>query len=272
MSCHAALLFLLGLLNLGTKPVSDKLYFLNTPETVRASGLLAEGRVPAGTNARFFFHFVNATHKTQQFDLEGPNKNGFDRYGMSVDTSPSNAGASAMYAFLMNPAPDRRQVLSVTVPAWHTVSGIAETVTADTGTYRCSMGNGDLVRGANVLVSETLCNTVEMELTSGLHKFRYGGAVIGGQKGEYGIGQMYRFRNTTKKALRVVVSVSPRGGNGCVVYRLNNTVKRTGRLLAKSVCRLAGIDLWPGQYAEFFTMPAGGMSYPVELTCEVRAI
>jgi hypothetical protein len=264
-----ALLVLTALLS--TVLAKEKsLYFLNKPESIASKQKLAQLSVKAGERTRVFLHYLNTSKYTMQFSLKTSQKT-VGVIGFKYSPSPSVAGSSAALDFFNNLNNPKEIAIQHSWRPGQTISGIIEFNSTKDITIECK--TGEIVNPkTNVTKTNEIESIYTVDLKDKSEKLRFGGLGDGVNKGQYGLAHKVNLSNKSSQHKSVIIYASPRAGNAILTWGVDGKFTNTPVIQAKSKYRLAAFKLAPGESMQFVTMPVGGMSYPVELEFEPRAI
>lgn len=257
-----------------------RLLYCNEPERIRSSGSLATSVLEANVAYQIFYHYRNDSGRADDFvlALNGPGGKPLQftaRRGLADPTSdPPSAGEQAMARFFSRGstsflAQDGTARFAFRLADSQVASGYLTVTTAARTRLQLYFGNNKLpVPGARCVQVESPRTDVEIPLSAENPQQRYRIGVPEGElarsvDGTYGT--LYAFKIDAPLGRRVRVSFSPRGGHAGLVGTLNGELLRTPiREAAESATVFEATAGKKGLL--FFTVPYGGVFYPVELT------
>lgn len=259
-------------------PSSPTLYFLNTPETVKQEGVLANFHILGKEPSRIFFHFRNFTGSAQTFRLaisgSALNK---ARWGFIKSLHPGVAGSRAAEKFMTMTVKNDPIGISLSARVRHgeTISGIVEGVPINKAgaTVKVQMGrsesnvHGSLIQKYNNYDTTKIKSIAEGEKIA----FRLGELSPGGVDGEYGSTLRFVLVNTSIKQ-KVKLSLSPRAGAIMFVYSINGVVTCTKIIPTYRDTAIVTLYLKPNEKVTIETFIAGGWCYPCELRIKTKPI
>jgi hypothetical protein len=246
------------------------LYFMNSPETLRSTGVLHNLSLKPNTKSRLFFHYLNKTGATQNFTIRSDKKI-LAQYGHAVSPDPSKAGLAAYNNLIGGKKKERKLDIVIVVPSGHTVSGMIDVNADEESKVVVALGQANTNINTTLFTAQSFFKQHLISLKgTDSQKIRIGNGVIGEFKGDYGTNHEIVARNDSKAPLEVEIYVSPRGGPINLGYVLNGTWRTTGLIPAYSNVRLAKVRLAPGQVLSLSHVITGGFNYPVEFA--VRSI
>lgn len=253
---------------------AEKLYYLNYPESIHRSGLLGDVTTPnKEQKTRIFFHFVNKTHKKQQFVIHFDHGVRNYKFGYGVSKEPGCAGSIGVKHFFECKPVDKADGIyfSTMLGVGETISGICDGTTSSAtkveSFFGCNKNNFPHKISESVNVSE------KIELYPSIDKpsvVRLGTNRNHLVDGDYGTTFKFSIKPIISKNSTVEVSISPRGGRASICFLQNGLVKSTPVILAKHIYVFYRQIIKPGDCITFDTMLPGGYSYPVEIHFSVH--
>jgi len=248
------------------------IYFLNVPETIKKPGVLMSQKINPLERSRIFWHYKNATGRSQLFELSADGIAKHYRAGFHVSSVPANAGTEGMMNFqrFLPSITGQRISIKAWVPSGYTISGVAEGVWDKASNLVAKLGAGPEVDGIAKIISQHLFLEEKIIFSAAQQGvFRVGESRPGHIPGNYGstIRLWARYYGPIRKKARI--SFSPRGGNAVLIYRLDGRLVRTSKARAKSDYFLFYKWLNPDESFYIDVYPIGGFNYPLELRVRV---
>jgi hypothetical protein len=257
---------------------ADVLLFCNRPERLDRPGAYADAKLSGGRTYRVFFHYRNASSRTQPLVVAFQGSVGkpltlLVHKGIAEpQRDPPLAGKRAIERYLN--APSQRLVgrggvrFALPLRPRDVASGIL-TVRAN---QDCRLriyfrDNRRVVPGARVVTVATPRRDVTVRLTakSGPQYYRIGvpdRALVGHLDGTYGL--VYAFRVEAPAGSRVRVTFSPRGGKAGLVGSVNGALRSSDILGPEALAVFADVVIGKAGLV-VMTVPFGGVFYPVEV-------
>ena len=252
---------------------SKTLHYLNIPESVRVPGIIGQGVILPGAHARIFFHFANKTSGDLTFKLSTDEMLKNHKSSLSTEYFPGDAGSKAVSRFLWDhsiASPARIDLSQVVKPGW-TISGIVEGDATKVTSYVASLGDGPVVPGMVTLTSNLPEWCSSFTLLDQQTKRILIGEKHSGIDGDYGCTDIIQIKSGAKVARKLKITISPRGGSASVPYTINNNLRNTGLLQARSK-NVIYCPINPGETLTFTTIPAGGFNYPVRIEVSLSPV
>lgn len=238
--------------------------FLNSPETLKQSGVVAKIDVIKGSSYRFFFHYLNYTGKDQTFRLIGPLSEMYG--GGSCHVSPGMAGSNAGKKFLqLIPVNSPIQYM---VKAGNTVSGIIECIAGESGTVVASLGEDKTAIPHKIQISKEYQRDIVLEPAQ-VSTFSIGNGKPEIQ-GSYGTVFRIDIQNRMLTDETISIDLNPRGGPIAMPYQINDDVFLSPVIGAKSNARLYSGVLKAGKDLVFQTVIPGGWNLPVRFSIRTK--
>jgi hypothetical protein len=248
---------------------SEKLYYLNSPESILKSGLLGSIVTPdKEQKTRVFFHFVNKTHKKQQFVIHFNHGIKNYRFGYGISSEPGCAGVGGVKHFFDCKPVDKigGVCFSTMLESGETISGICDGFTEANTTIESFFGNNKHIFPNKVSESNNVTEQIELfpsviksdVIRLGTHRNNF-------VDGDYGTTFKFVIKPVMIKASVIEISISPRGGRASMCFIQNGLVKLTPVVPTKHTLIIYKQTINPGESFIFETILPGGYSYPVEM-------
>ena len=180
---------------------SSRLYFINTPESIKHPASLCAIKF-GPSHPRFFFHFKNCTGQAEHFYIRTDYAMS-GNYGISVKKAPGSAGTTATYSFLSNSYTINGVFnKDIILPSGYCISGIVQCSSIVDNTFRITMGEHSspickVVESTNIEEHQDLSITQSEPFS-----FTIGERRANFILGDYGTTFSYRLNNYSNKSIQ----------------------------------------------------------------------
>jgi len=259
---------LIGMLWAPRPIFTERLYYLNYPESVRSIGTVARFVTPTSAQkTRVFFHFVNKTHRQQPFVIHFKNNLKEFKFGYGVSESPATAGTTGAVNFLNSKPTDKEggAKLEIMLKPGYTVSGMCDCVTLESTEVVSYLGDTTQNLSYKVKESSNVTESLDVSYSPTYQKLRIGTKRDGMIDGDYGTTFRYRFTHPLSKAVLLRIVMSPRGGRLSLPFVSKDGVKVSPMIPARGRWAVYEVSIPPGGLFAFETVLPGGYCYPLEL-------
>lgn len=246
----------------------ERLYYLNSPESIRSSGVVAQFKTPPSPQKiRVFFHFVNRTSISQEFVLHFDKSMTQFRLGYGISYSPGFAGQVGVKNFMSSKLVDKFGgiKLSLNLKPGCTISGICDGETTDSTNVVAYLGSMSNTTKYKVLESSNVNEHIDVSLNPGSKQnIRIGNKRKGMIDGDYGTSFNFLVKPNILKPSRLKIVVSPRGGHASFGFSFFNIAGESPLIGSKNTWTFYDKNILPGEQLAFSVMLPGGYSYPLE--------
>lgn len=254
----------------GSKSVVPILYFLNTPETVRTTGILAEESVSAGTECRVFFHYKNGTSHLQKFSISSSETWNNTHSGVFTSQSPGDAGATAAENFLKSKSINSGLSYSYCLKSGEVISGIIDGFPVSNGRFSCSLGAGSAIKDRKITKISNVFMTHSFDFHPGDGIISVGVSPDKKVLGNYGTTEKIIGTSIFQYPVLLTVSAIACSGNIQIVYSRNGEVYKTPFVRIHKQLKLWTQTLYPNGVVSLETIPIGGYCYPLKFKFSIR--
>ena len=247
----------------------ERLYYLNSPESMRKPGVVAQFSTPnISQKTRVFFHFINKTHQKQTWVLHFNHGVRDFRLGYGVAYYPGEAGAKGTANFYAAKPVNKNDgiELKVDLNPEDTVSGVCEGVTVEKTDVVAYLGTKDTTLNYQVLNTENVVELNKFDLCEKVKKnIRIGTKRKGYIDGDYGTTFQFIVCPQIKHPSKLKIMISPRGGCASLCLFSNGLPTMSPVIGARQAWKAYEVDIKPGDNFSFETILPGGYAYPIEI-------
>jgi hypothetical protein len=245
------------------------LVYLNSPETVKSSGLIYSQTFNKNSKVRYFFHYKNGTKNPMNFVIKANNKLENLKKSINTDFRPEIAGAKSGKSFMESMPKQSFVNYSSSVLPGCTISGILEADFEKNDYIEYYFDNKNEITKFDVLQDNYIFNHSYSINSNSTVSYRLGDNEDNTVKGLYG--SDINIKITPKDSGILKLTFSPRGGSGLLVFSNKGKIYTTKLCDAKSYNEVFVCNVEKNISETFTFIPIGGLNYPILLNFSLHS-